>query len=186
MALTKAFFEAVDTMDIRGVRIMMKDSLLVDLTFKDFEDMQHNASKMEGLYDEYDGKELIWDKNLWNDDYMNILMVKVLSNFSHERLDHLKEVVKFLRPAEKYAPKKVVSNKAECENKNSYQEEKRRCQENGDYLGAKIGAGAAIGAVAGGVVAVIASTSTIGVVGGIATGAVLGGAFASIIDRKDK
>ena len=35
MALTKAFTDAVASGDIRGIRIMMKDSLLVDLTFHD-------------------------------------------------------------------------------------------------------------------------------------------------------
>lgn len=80
---------------------MMEDSLLVDPTFEIYRAMEKAASGMDGLYDEHDGKELIEDRSLWNDDYMDRVMVKVLSNFSHERLDHLKKVVQYLRPVTK-------------------------------------------------------------------------------------
>ena len=56
--------------------------------------MEKASSSMEGLYDEQDGKEFIEDRSQWNDDYMDKVMVKVLSNFSHERIDHLTEVVR--------------------------------------------------------------------------------------------
>lgn len=84
----------------------MKNSLLVDPTFEEFHAMEKAASSMVGLYDEHDGKELVQDRNLWNDNYMDRVMVKVLSNFSHERLEHLKEVVRYLRPPSKYGSPK--------------------------------------------------------------------------------
>ena len=96
--LTNAFYEAVRSGDVLRVRIMMHDSLLVDPTFAEFNSMEKAASSMTGLYDEHDGKEFVEDRNLWNDDYMNKVMVKVLYNFSHERIDHLKEVVRYLHP----------------------------------------------------------------------------------------
>ena len=101
MSLTNAFYEAVKSGNVRRVRIMMQDSLLVDPTFTEFNAMEKEAASMAGLYDEHDGKELIEDRSLWNDDYMDKVMVNVLSNFSHERLEHLKEVVRYLRPAVK-------------------------------------------------------------------------------------
>ena len=85
---------------------MMKDSLLVDPTFEQFHDMEKIASSMDGLYDEHDGEELTKDRNQWDVDYMNRVMVSVVSNFSHERLDHLKEVVRYLRPPSKYGSPK--------------------------------------------------------------------------------
>lgn len=122
--------------------------------------------------------------NLWNDDYMDKVMVKVLSNFSHERIDHLKEVVRYLRPVAK-----VVASKKEqtshqtysTTRKDSYEEEKRRCQERGDYLGAKIGAGAVVGAAVGGVIASVAGAPVAGVIGGVVAGAVVGGATTTLI-----
>ena len=56
MALTRAFYEAVETGNVRRVRIMMKDSLLVDPSFKEFMEMEKVAISMQGLYDSHDGR----------------------------------------------------------------------------------------------------------------------------------
>ena len=189
MALTNAFYEAVQSGNVRRVRIMMQDSLLVDPTFTEFNAMEKAASSMVGLYDEHDGKDLIEDRNMWNDDYMDKVMVKVLSNFSHERIDHLKEVVRYLRPVAKtVAPKKEQTSHQTCTTtkKGSYEEEKRRCQERGDYLGAKIGAGAVVGAAVGGVIASVAGASVAGVIGGVVAGAVFCGVTNTLIVNECK
>lgn len=184
MALTNAFYEAVQSGNVRRVRIMMQDSLLVDPTFSEFNAMEKVSASMQGLYDEHDGKELVEDRNLWDDDYMDKIMVKVLSNFSHERIDHLKEVVRYLRPVTKVdANKKEQKGNHDYINtrQRSYEEEKRRCQERGDYRGAKIGAGAVVGAAVGSVIVSVASTSVAGVIGGAAVGAVVGGVTTTFI-----
>lgn len=184
MAVTNAFYEAVQSGNVCRVRIMMQDSLLLDPTFVEYNAMEKAAASMERLYDEHDGKELIEDRNLWNDDYMNKVMVKVLSNFSHERLDHLKEVVRYLEPVTKCAVSKqepTDHHNYDHTRQGSYQEEKRRCQERGDYLGAKIGAGAVIGAAVGGALASAAGAPAAGVIGGIAAGAVVGGVTTALI-----
>lgn len=177
MVLTNAFYEAVQSGNVRRVRIMMQDSLLVDPTFTEFYAMEKVASSMVGLYDVHDGKEFVEDRNLWNDDYMDKVMVKVLSNFSHERIEHLKEVVRYLRPVTKTVPlkKEQISYKTyRTARKGAYEEEKRRCQESGDYLGAKIGVGVVVGAAVGGVIASVASAPVAGVIGGSVAGAVAG------------
>lgn len=184
MALSNAFYEAVKSGNIRRVRIMMQDSLLVDPTLTEFDAMEKAATSMVGLYDEHDGKELVEDRTLWNDDYMDKVMVKALSNFSHERIDHLKEVVRYLRPVTKtVAPKKeqTSSHNYSSTRQDSYEEEKRRCQECGDYLGAKIGAGAVVGAAVGGVIASVAGAPIAGVIGGIVAGAVVGGVTTTLV-----
>lgn len=183
MALTNAFYEAVQSGDVRRVRIMMKNSLLVDPTFEEFHEMEKAAGSMVGLYDQHDGKELLNDKSSWNDEYMNTLMVKVLSNFSNERVHHLKEVVHYLRPVTKtvVSKKEQTGNNYSTTRSGSYKEEKRRCQERGDYLGAKIGAGAVAGAAIGGVVASVTGASLAGVIGGMVAGAVVGGVATTLI-----
>lgn len=104
MAITNAFRSAVASGNVIGVRIMMKDSLLVDPTFAEFNQMEQYARNMNGLYDEHDGRELEEDKTAWNDDYMNKLMVQVVGNFSHERISRLNEIVRYLRPVASYTP----------------------------------------------------------------------------------
>ena len=185
MALTNAFYEAVQSGNVRRVRIMMQDSLLIVPTFAEFNAMEKAASSMKGLYDKHDGKEFIEDRTLWNDEYMDKVMVKVLSNFSHERINHLKEVVRYLRPVTTATQPVTPKGKQAHYNRNydsahtnSYEEEKRQCQERGDYLGAKIGTGAVVGAIVGGVIASAASAS---IVSGVVAGAVVGGVATTII-----
>ena len=80
VAITNAFINAVEAGNVRSIRIMMKDSLLVDPTFAEFNQMEQYARNINGLYDEHDGRELKEDKTSWNDDYMNKLMVQVVGN----------------------------------------------------------------------------------------------------------
>ena len=102
MPLGNAFHQAVESNNIRRIRIMMKNSLLVDPSFKEFHEMEKATRGVKGLWDEHDGgKEFITDKSKWNNDYMAKLMTKVVSNFSHERINHLKEVVRYLIPTDK-------------------------------------------------------------------------------------
>ena len=98
MSLTGAFYEAIQSGNVVRVRIMMKNSLLSDPSFAEFAEMERAAASMAGLYDQYDGGELISDKSQWTTNYMDKLMVKLISNFSPERINHLKEVVRYLVP----------------------------------------------------------------------------------------
>ncbi len=184
MSVTNVFYEAVEKGDITSVRIMMKNSLLLDLSFEDFEKMKQVSASMKGLYDEHDGRELISDKTLWNDDYMNELMAQILMNFSHERLDHLQKVVRYLRPVKE---KKTSNQGAERQSVNnekrkmSYAEQKRNDQKNGSYIGGKVITGAALGAACGAAIA-YAAGATVGV--GAAIGAVVVGAAVATSERK--
>jgi hypothetical protein len=100
--ITPVFTKAVEENDVKSIHIMMKDSLLVDLSFEQFDEMARLAKDVKGLYQEH--KEgghfdpLDLDPSKWDDNYMNGLMVDVVDNFSHERLNHLKKVVRKLRP----------------------------------------------------------------------------------------
>lgn len=167
MALTNAFYEAVKSGNVRHVRIMMKNSLLFDPSFKEFHDMEKAAASMVGLYDEHDGKELIEDRSQWNDDYMDRVMVKVLSNFSHERLNHLKEVVRYLIPV----PEHEVPEQKPVNRHNS-------------VAGATLGGIG--GAAVGGAIAYFSGAAVMGIVGGAAVGGVIGGVVASHIGNGGK
>ena len=165
MALTEAFYEAVKNGNLLRVRIMMKDSLLVDPSFRQFEEMEKAASSMKDLYQNHDGRKFETDKNLWNDEYMNTLMVQVISNFSRERIKHLKDVVSYLRPTKKTGPSSDETKRSGA--KWDYEEQKRRDQEKGNIRIVKVSVAATVGAVAGGVISTVAG-------GNLITGAAVG------------
>lgn len=213
MALTNAFKEAVNSGNVRLVRIMMKDSLLVDPTFKEFTEMQNYAKSMPGLYDTYDGKELVNDKNLWNKEYMDKMMVQVVSDFSPERIENLKEVVRYLFPVKEQVPaEKAVQNnasvagtetgesKADAQRTVSTPYENSGAQDNTgqqkqynirvlpkpEYRAAKVCAGAVGGGIVGGVITAAAKAAVGGVIAGIAIGGVVGGFLVAALTSGSK
>lgn len=195
MALTNAFNEAVYSGAIRRVRIMMKDSLLVDPSLAQFEEMNKVASGMQGLYEEHDGRNFNLDKSTWDVDYINKMMIQVVSNFSHERVDHLKEVVRYLNPVLKERePIHASSSSRDCSKTESYassryshqasskyQEQKYADQQDGNYRVAKITAGVITGSIAGGIVVSVAGCGLASTVIGTVVGGAVGGVVISAI-----
>lgn len=180
MALTNAFNEAVNSGNIRRIRIMMKDSLLVDPTFKEFEEMEKKVKTIKGIYDTHDGRIFEHDDKKWDDNYMDKQMVQLVSNFSDERIKHIKDIVSHLRPIEglKSTSNKTKDNNSKTKNSHQkYEEQKRRDKEEGRLLttvapftivGAGVGAGVAFTA---------GSTVVIGAGVGAVAGTVVGALF---------
>lgn len=182
MSIPNSFMEAIKNGDVKSIRIMMKDSLLFDPTFAEFNEMSRLASGVAGLYDQHDGgNEFQHDKSAWNDDYMSMMMVQVVMNFSKERLDHLKAVVKHLRPVVSHSSSSSSRQTGEHSRRRTqqgqgmnYQEQKRHDQLNGSYRGVKIATGAGIGGAVGGTVAwAVGGSFVLGfVVGAVGAGTV--------------
>ncbi|MEY8391867.1 hypothetical protein D3Z36_02770 [Lachnospiraceae bacterium] len=185
MALTNAFYEAVNKGNVRRIRIMMKDSLLVDPSFLEFREMERAAASVRGLYDPHDGRVFENNKEAWDDNYMDRQMVQVISNFSHERIEHLKEVVHYLRPAAQGSGKTERKNGSspKWRREESYEEQKRRDQQEGRYLGAKVAGGAVAGAIVG---SAAAWASGVTVAGGAVVGAFIGGTAVYLITNGGK
>ncbi len=119
MNLTREFTDAVMNQDTIGVRIMLKDAMLLDPSMRQFNEMLKYASEnMDDIYDEHDGEELITDKSQWDKSYMNGEMVAVVGNFSRERVALLKNIVKYLYMPEE-TPKKTVHTVNESRNTSS-------------------------------------------------------------------
>ena len=174
MAITNSFRNAVTSGDVQGLRIMMKDSLLVDPTFDEFEKMNNLARGVTGLFDPHDGREFEINQSLWDDNYMNKLMVQVVGNFSHERVNHLKDVVRHLRPATKRQqppPSGGGGNTTKRESPKSYKEQKRQDEREGRIINKKVVAGGIAGGVVAGAIVAVVGGSTTAVVVGAATGA---------------
>lgn len=182
MAITNTFKNAVAAHNLMQIRIMMKDSLLVDPSFKEFREMSELAKNVNDLYIAYDNKPLDLNSANWDDTYMNKQLVLLISNFSYERIQHLQNVIRKLRPITKVEKKIDIPNRKISHSSNnkalSYKEQKQRDKENGTYnRSEKICLGGVAGAVIGGAVASFISSSLII---GIGAGAVVGAVGVSV------
>lgn len=199
MSITNSFKKAVEDGDVKDIRIMLKESLLVDPSFADFNEKSCYAKNIPGVYVPHDGRELNSDESAWNDNYMDKLMSQLSTNFSQERVEHLKKVIRKLRPAFSRPQLHTSTSYSNSSTRQetygssvrkqvpyrqpSYKEQKHYDQRNGSYREVKIATGAVSGAVIGGVVAAVASTT---VIGGVAIGAVIGGVTVVIATNGDK
>ncbi len=92
--ISEEVIDAVNKKDKLLLKIMLKDSLLTDKTFKDFESTIRYINKHLGdIYEEHDGEQFTNDTSLYTIDLMNEQMVNVVSNFSRERIAFLKKLV---------------------------------------------------------------------------------------------
>ena len=97
MTINLDFKRAVDTKNIRLARIMLKDSLIIDPTFEEFNELLNYAEQeLPYLYDEHDGTKFNFDSSHWNKDVLNDQMVDLVYNFSKERVDFLKKLCRHI------------------------------------------------------------------------------------------
>lgn len=114
MAITTEFKEAVLQNKITRIRIMLKDSLLLDPSGDDFLKMfEYAKQQIPSLLDEHDG-EIFVSEDEWNEEYLNEQMVGVINNFSQERIDLLRKIVY------KLYNKADINKKSASEKKDSY------------------------------------------------------------------
>lgn len=93
MKFTKEFTDAVEQKNRLRVRIMLKDAFLLDKTGDTFDKMeQYAAERMPELYEAHDEEILLNQPKQWTIDYFNDQMVKVVGNFSRERVALLKKM----------------------------------------------------------------------------------------------
>lgn len=93
--LSPDYITAIKSGALLRARIMLKDSLIVDPTFAQFDKMLAYARReMPDLLVPYDDEILESDRSKWNTDLMNTELVDIVNNFSDVRIDHLKEVIR--------------------------------------------------------------------------------------------
>jgi len=112
--ISPEFKAAVSEGNLLRVRIMLKDSFVIDSTFMQFHEMlSYAAHHLPNLMVPYDGGSLEDDPLKWNLDTMNGELVQLVTNFSEVRINHLKKVVsKVLNPeAEKARAKQMEENR---------------------------------------------------------------------------
>ena len=102
MSVSPELKKFVDDGDLVQIRCYLANYLVVDRTFALFDESLAYASAHLPVIQEHDGSALEQDKGLWDRDYLNKQIVAAFSNFSKERIAHIKEVVSFV--ADKSAP----------------------------------------------------------------------------------
>lgn len=162
MSITNEFMEAVQEGKILRVRIMLKDSLLIDPTAEQFDEMMRYADeKLGNIYVEHNGETLNFDEASWNENYLNRQLVTFVDNFSKERVDLLKAMVRYLYKDKTEKIEAERANKAERGSKEQSNGPTRK------QIGAGVTAAGGVAAVAGICTSQVALT-----VGGLAVAAV--------------
>lgn len=158
MSIRPEFQEMVEKKEIRKVRILLKNELRVDPTFRKFDEMETYAREKLGdeLYEPFDGKELNEDEDSWDDAYMNQVLVDLVNNFSHKRIRHAKHVVSKLR------------GKSEREVERDIEDICKARSREGAVIGGAVGV--AVGLIASASAGVVVATTIAGVCVGAAIG----------------
>ncbi|QWH39343.1 hypothetical protein EXW53_21680 [Bacillus mycoides] len=93
--ITEQFKAAVRSKDVERVKIMLKNSLMQDLTFNQFKKMLDYTLKfLPNIIEEHDG-EIFKSKSDWTKQYASAIKSDLVDNFSAERIEHIKEVQRF-------------------------------------------------------------------------------------------
>ena len=96
MALTREFEEAVSQGNLLRVKIMLKDSLLVDRSFDQFNEMLSYAEpRLSGIWASDDEDDDVFSQS---PEELNVIMAGLVNCFSKRRVTHLKEMINKLYP----------------------------------------------------------------------------------------
>lgn len=91
MALTKEFVEAVSQGNLLRVKIMLKDSLLVDTSFNQFNEMLSYAEpRLSGIWVNDDEDDDVFSQS---SEELNSILAGLVNNFSKRRVTHLKGMI---------------------------------------------------------------------------------------------
>lgn len=90
--ITQPFKQAVTQKDLERVKIMLSSSLILDLTFKSFQEMLAYAlNQIPELIEQHDGTEFP-NMSVWTKTYASEVREELIDNFSAERIEHIKKV----------------------------------------------------------------------------------------------
>lgn len=93
MSVSTEFKNIVENDSIIAVRSYLTNYLIGEDDFQLFDDALAYAAGKVDVWQEHDGQVFSSDKAAWTTDYLSELLVAVVSNFSRQRIDHIKAVV---------------------------------------------------------------------------------------------
>lgn len=92
MSVSSEFKSVVEQGDLIAARSYLTNYLIGEDDYSLFDEALAYASERLPVIQEDDGSDIEENKSLWTKDYLNGLLVKVVSNFSEKRINHIKEV----------------------------------------------------------------------------------------------
>lgn len=93
MDISNEFTRAVGARNVLRVKIMLKDSLLVDKTFRLFDEMEAYASK-HGVNPWSDTHiQIEQAAKPWTEDIMNYELTALINNFTKEHVQYVKDII---------------------------------------------------------------------------------------------
>lgn len=183
MALSKDFIDAVEEGNVLRVKLMLKNSLLIDPTCQSFDQMFSFANeRIANLIDKHDG-ETLKSSEEWDEEYYNVQTVKIVNNFSRERIDLLKSMAKKLYAKKSEDSSKVGNGDRRIRIESNYSQKQSTKPGSGLSSQKMIGVGAAAvgaGMLIGGLI-VADAPIVIPIIGGVALAAGIG---VIILDKK--
>lgn len=96
--ISREFLENIESGDLITVRSALLDDLIIDRTFKTFDEDFKAANERLELLVPFDGEPLETDSEKWDKEYLNQQKVALMVNFSEKRIDHLKAVIAKVMP----------------------------------------------------------------------------------------
>ena len=104
----KLFEEALRKNNILKIRLMMKNSLLYDPSFKSFDEMEKLAEKYKvNIWQDSSVEVLIKRDKPWTIDDVNYELTAIVSNFTKERIVYLKDLITDVYYSDIYVNKNI-------------------------------------------------------------------------------
>lgn len=111
MSVSSELKKYVEDGDLIQTRYYIANYMIVDKTFALFDEALAYAQDNLPIIQEYDGQAFEQNRALWNRDYLSEQMVALYSNFSKERIEHIKEVVHAIAGEKSATTDAIVSGK---------------------------------------------------------------------------
>lgn len=160
MGISEELKKAVREDNRTRVKIMLKNKLLIDVGGREFqESLEYVKHEIPSFMDIHDGEVLKTSKQ-WTEDYMNSQLVKLINNFSIERVNLLIQVVQALGKEKNTNNVHSTSEKNKKRGRSTVRRPARK-KETGIAI-------CALGAVVVGTGLVLKTTVTVPLVGGVA------------------
>ena len=93
MSVSKEFMDIVAQGDKNAVRTSLANYMILDRSYKLFDESFSYAQSKMDIIERHDGQELTQDRKKWTEEYLNEQLVAVVINFSKERIAHIKQVI---------------------------------------------------------------------------------------------
>lgn len=115
------FKKAVQLGDEEKVKMMLKNSLTMDLTFNQFKSMlEYTLKFIPNIIESHNGTKFESKAN-WDKDYASLLKYDLVDNFSAERIAHIKEVQQYVYADELKKQLQSQNNNSQQRNQHSQQ-----------------------------------------------------------------